>query len=193
MMETNPLHLQPNFFLLTGGPGAGKSSVLQGLIQKGYAGVSEAARMVIQQQKEVGGNIHPFGDRRAFCELLLKHCIQDFQKAGSFEQQPVFFDRGIPDLYAYRNISEGQAWQRTIQSVQRATQQYRYNPKVFLFPPWDAIYTHDLERTHSLEQAKSSFGLLVQAYEACGYHLVEVPRQPVEKRVDFILKEADMF
>lgn len=52
-----------NFFIFTGGPGSGKTSVLNELAQRGYLIVPEVARAIIKQQQDIGGNAIHTGDR----------------------------------------------------------------------------------------------------------------------------------
>ena len=83
---------KPNYFVVTGGPGAGKSSVIEALHKQGYSVVEEAARNIIQQQKIQGGNATQTGDRLAFCRLLLEQYTKDFLYHDSLHEL-VFFDR----------------------------------------------------------------------------------------------------
>lgn len=60
--------IKPNFFILTGGPGSGKTSVLTLLAQKGFLTVPEVGRKIIKEQQLIGGNALHTGDRDAFLE-----------------------------------------------------------------------------------------------------------------------------
>jgi predicted ATPase len=48
--------IKSNFFILTGGPGSGKTSVLTALAQKGFLTVPEVARKIIKEQQSISGN-----------------------------------------------------------------------------------------------------------------------------------------
>lgn len=54
------MHLveRPNFYLFTGGPGAGKTTVLQEIKQQGYSVIPEVARHTIPQQRTTGKNAY---------------------------------------------------------------------------------------------------------------------------------------
>ncbi|KTD12077.1 ATPase [Legionella gratiana] len=177
-----------NFYLITGGPGAGKSTVINELQKRGHHIVPEAARTIIQQQRNVGGHATPFGDRAKFCELILTQCISDFQQQLK-TKEPVFFDRGIPDLLAYQSIAEGVAWGKLMAVVRDSINKFRYNTKVYLFPPWEDIYTMDNERIHTYEQAVDSYELLKIAYRDAGYNTIEMPKCSVKGRVVFLLHD----
>src|SRR5665811_738884 len=67
-----------NYYIFTGGPGAGKSSVLDELKNRGFTVVAEVGRKVIKEQLAFGGNATHTGDKVAFRDLMLKHSIADY-------------------------------------------------------------------------------------------------------------------
>lgn len=84
---------KPNFFVLTGGPGVGKTSVLRYLAGLGELVVEETARAVIRQAVATGGRETPWLDNPAFVAACARRDIAIFdQMAG--ETRRVFFDRG---------------------------------------------------------------------------------------------------
>ena len=62
------------FFVLTGGPGSGKTTLVDALKALGYATTAEAGRGVIREQMESGGDACPGStattDRSAACSPL---------------------------------------------------------------------------------------------------------------------------
>jgi predicted ATPase len=70
-----------------------------------------------------------------------------------------------------------------------ACKTYRYMGRVFLAPPWPEIYATDTERKQTLDEAVNTYGLMVEAYEDCGYEVVEIPRESAAVRADFVLSE----
>lgn len=56
-----------NLYVLTGGPGGGKSTVLDILDGMGYHTVREAGRKIIRSQAETGGNAVPWADTGPVC------------------------------------------------------------------------------------------------------------------------------
>lgn len=178
--------VKPNFFILTGGPGSGKTSVLNALGQLGFLTIPEVGRKIIQEQQLIGGNALHTGDRDAFLELMLRYSLQDYQRMRQ-ERTAVFFDRGIPDLYAYAKTF----CHKEHPSVNDAVEQYQYCQTVFLFPPWEGIYTNDKERQQDFKEAMKTYVALKEGYQYCGYTLIDVPLLPVEGRVNFILKHLD--
>jgi predicted ATPase len=71
--------------------------------------------------------------------------------------------------------------------VTRAAERFRYNRRVFLAPPWPAIFGQDAERKQTPEEAERTYEAMVVAYSNCGYELVALPLVPVEERVRFVL------
>jgi predicted ATPase len=73
------------------------------------------------------------------------------------------------------------------EEVMAACQKYRYATRVFLAPPWREIYVTDAERWQSFDEAVRTYELMVEAYQDCGYEVVEIPRVSVESRADFLV------
>jgi len=177
---------RPNFHILTGGPGAGKTTVLEALRARGFLGVDEAARQILKEQKAIGGDATHDGDRIRYRDLCLARSIELYE-AVTEPAAPVFFDRAIPELLGGYGEPAGAP---TPAHLAEAIARYRYNRTVFIFPPWEAIYCHDEERKHSFQHAVDVFELVGAVYRQCGYTPVEVPCVSVAERVEFILARA---
>src|SRR5262245_29743710 len=94
----------PNrFFVITGGPGSGKSTLIEGLQSEGYARSIEAGRGIIQDQVAIGGKALPWSDPGAFAEMMLCWEMQSYHIARDYAG-PVFFDRGVPDIVGYLRL-----------------------------------------------------------------------------------------
>ncbi len=174
-----------SFHILTGGPGSGKSTLLEALVRHGYAGMDEAGRQVIRQQRSVGGNGLPWADRAEFSRLMLRHDLHAYRRARR-HTGPVFFDRGIPDIIGYLRLCGLPVPAR----LERAARRYRYNATVFILPFWPDIYTQDEARKQDLATAEATCRMMWDTYRACGYTPIEVPRLHVEDRVRFVLGRA---
>lgn len=172
-------------FVLTGGPGAGKTTLVDAIGKAGFATVSEAGRAIIRQQMQIAGRGQPSIDPVLFAELMLSWDLQSFHvHAGRLG--PVFFDRGIVDVIGYLKL----LGRREPEHMSTAARLYRYNPCVFVCPPWPEIFTQDDERKQDLDEAERTYRALIETYAACGYKLVEVPRLPVRERLRFIMDRA---
>jgi len=171
------------FFVLTGGPGSGKSALADALEQAGYARTVEAGRGVIQDQMAIGGNALPWADTMAFAELMICWEMRSYRMAEHCTR-PVFFDRGIPDVAGYLRL----LGRPVPKHIEKAAKIFRYNRRVFVAPPWEAIYLHDRERKQDLAEAVRTYEAMLATYAECGYETVELPRVPVPERVRFVLQ-----
>ncbi len=170
------------FVIVTGGPGSGKTTLLDALRALGYAVMAEAGRAIIQAQQAIGGNALHTGDSGLFAELMLSWDLRSHREAAAFAG-PVFFDHGVPGLPGYYELTG-----RPVPAhVTRATQVFRYHPRVFVAPPWAEIYTGDAERTQDFTEAVRTYDAAVRAYLRSGYQLIELPRAPVATRVAAVL------
>jgi energy-coupling factor transporter ATP-binding protein EcfA2 len=87
-------------FVVTGGPGSGKTTLIDALAQAGCARSIEAGRGVIQDQVAIAGPALPWRDPQAFAELMLCWEMRSYHLTQE-QAGPVFFDRGMPDVIGY--------------------------------------------------------------------------------------------
>lgn len=172
--------------VITGGPGSGKSSLINALAEAGFAHMPEAGRAIIQDQVRVGGNALPWGDRAAFAELMLSWEMRSWQE-GSACSGPVLFDRGLPDVIGYLRLNG----LPVPPHVSRAAGLFRYNRRVFIAPHWPQIFTQDDERKQGLVEAEATHDAMIEAYAALGYELVPLPLASIAERVRFVLSHIE--
>jgi predicted ATPase len=171
------------FYIVTGGPGSGKTSLLEALRLRGYACSVEAGRGIIQDQVSIAGRALPWQDRSLFAELMLSWEMRSYriaQEAGGL----VFFDRGVPDVLGYLRLIGIPAPDH----IKNAIQKFRYNQTVFIAPPWPEIFARDRERKQDINEAIRTYEAMVATYTELDYRLVEIPLTPVEDRVNFIVQ-----
>ncbi|KVD77524.1 ATPase [Burkholderia sp. ABCPW 14] len=170
------------FFVITGGPGSGKSTLIDALEARGYARSHEAGRGVIQDQMAIGGHALPWRDPAAFAELMLSWEMRSHRLARG-ARGPVFFDRGVPDVIGYLHLSA----LPVPAHLATAADRFRYRRDVFIAPPWPEIYAQDVERKQDYAEAVRTYHAMVDTYAACGYRLIELPRASVDERCRFVL------
>lgn len=166
--------------IITGGPGTGKSTVIDLLEEKGYACHREVSRTVIKQQLSEGTDQVPWGDLSGFSDLVFDGQTAQYRRAK--EGAINFYDRGIIDVIAYLKKDNLPA-----DAMEALVEHYTYNTKVFVTPPWDEIYQTDEERREDFETMSQIHELLVSSYKEFGYEVVEVPKFSPQERVNFIL------
>ncbi|AYZ11624.1 ATPase [Chryseobacterium arthrosphaerae] len=177
-------------YIITGGPGAGKTTLLNELESIGYRTVPEEGRRIIKEQILVNGEGLPWMNKKLFGELMFEASVRSYQEVmETGSSGPVFFDRGILDSIGYLRL-ENIPVPEEMTTIAR---EMIYHKNVFILPPWREIYENDPERKQNFEEAVSTYHHMKEIYLEYGYHLIEVPEVPVEKRAGFILEiiEAD--
>lgn len=172
---------KPNFFLLTGGPGVGKTAIIEELRRRGERVVEETHRRVIREQVASGGSAVPWLDEAAYLERTAREDIAIFEAMAHLDER-VFFDRGVLD--SLPPSGEPRPWHA------QAMRSRRYNRCVFAPPPWEAIYGQDEERKQSFEECCATHEAILRLCRTWGYEPVEVPRAGVGERADFVLQIA---
>jgi predicted ATPase len=169
--------------VITGGPGTGKSTVINELLQLNYTCMPEISRKItIDAQKK--GIVQMFLKKPLlFSQLLLEGRVQQYKDADKKKSTVVFFDRGIPDVHGYMNYL-GVDYPKQYKEM---SEQHKYT-HVFMMPPWQKIYISDNERYESFEQSLAIYNHLEKTYKELNYNIIEVPIGTVHKRVNFILK-----
>ena len=167
--------------MITGPPGSGKTPIVGQLAAWGFSAIAEPAREVIAEQRALGDDAVYDTNPRLFLDLMLSRAIADFGRMSGAPDL-VFFDRGIPDHIGYAELFglDGSA-------ALHASAVHRYNDRVFVLPSWPEIYVTDSERRMTYETAKAFGDRVRQIYVEHGYAVVDVPRDTVIARAEFIL------
>lgn len=170
-----------HMFVVTGGPGSGKTSLIEAMGRRGFQSMPEAGRAIIQAQVQIGGTALPWADRALYAELMLSWELRSHQEASA-RDTPVLMDRGIPDVIGYLVLCD----LPVPAHMETAAKRYAYNRRVFLAPYWDAIFTQDTERKQDRQEAEATASVMAQTYSRLGYQIVELPLAGVEDRADFV-------
>ena len=176
--------MQKEIIVIIGGPGTGKTTIIDGLVAKGHCCYPEISREVTLEAKKQGIEQLFLEKPLLFSELLLEGRKKQFQNATKEPHEIVFIDRGIPDVLAYMHYI-GDSYPATFDA---ACREHNYS-KIFILPPWEEIYISDAERYENFEQAKLIYNHLTETYQNYGYKLIEVPKDTMNNRILFILDE----
>jgi predicted ATPase len=176
--------LNKEIVVIIGGPGTGKTTIIEGLLAKGFCCYPEISREVTLEAKKQGIEQLFLENPLLFSELLLEGRKKQFHNAQKEPHNIVFLDRGIPDVLAYMHYI-GDSYPAFFD---QACRDHIYT-KIFLLPPWEDIYISDNERYENFEQAKLIYNHLTETYQKYGYDLIEVPKGTVEDRISFILNQ----
>lgn len=176
-----------NRIIITGGPGSGKSTLIESLREQGFTCYDEVSRELIRQQAQLSNGVMPWNDLPSFARLVFIEMKNQHDQA-ELTDSLCFFDRGIPDIFGYL-IHGGHPVPEEFLTSHAVS--CNYHPTAFILPYWPEIYVNDPERPQTPTEAKALSHAIGKAYRALGYSLVEVPELPVEKRVQFILSTID--
>ncbi len=169
------------FFIITGGPGSGKSTLIHALQAQGLHTMPESGRAIIQEQVAVGGSALPWADRLAFAERMYEFERRSWRAAHEL-RGPVIFDRGVPDVVGYLNL----VGLEVPAPIEHAARTLRYAACVFVAPHWPAIYVQDRERRQSIEEAEATCRAITDVYMRLGYEIIPLPLASVADRVAFV-------
>lgn len=167
-----------NRYIITGGPGSGKSSLLNALIDKGYQGFEEISRIVIREQHEINGDKLPWENLADFAEICFERMSKQLEDCNSSNY--CFYDRGIPDIIAYVRRGGLKVPEKYFEKSNQ------YNPTVFIAPPWQEIFINDAERPESFDDSMEIYQFLKGTYDELGFKIIELPKVSIKERVKFI-------
>ena len=170
--------------VLIGGPGSGKTTLIEKLIEKGYTCYPEISREITLRAREQGIEQLFLEKPLLFSELLLEGRKKQHEDALTENNDLIFLDRGIPDIPAYMHYI-GDSYPSFFDD---ACKEYRYS-KIFFLPPWKEIYIEDEERYENYNQAELIANHLLETYIYYGYKPIEVPKDTPHNRIIFILEQ----
>ena len=177
--------------VLTGGPGTGKTTIMEQLDVLGHDCQHEISRQIILEGQKNGGEQLFLEDPLAFSQALFQGRKNQYLNAQNPDNKnprsAVFFDRGLPDIVAYMDYLNQPSPERFLRDLE--THRYDY---VFILPPWQAIHTQDNERYESFDQGQKIHQHIVNRYEQLGYQPITVPIGSIGQRTDFILNELPL-
>jgi len=174
-------------FVITGGPGTGKTSLINQLKSKGYHCFEEISRQITLAARKEGVEQLFLDNPLLFSEQLLDGRTQQFEKAAKLDRSVVFLDRGIPDVLAYMDYI-GDSYP---DHFRERCHEHRYDA-VFILEPWLEIYERDSERYETFEEATRIHQHLVKTYVDFNYPLIKIPKDSLENRVNLLLDSLNL-
>lgn len=172
-----------NKYIITGGGGSGKTSIINELNRIGFHTQPEISRQIIKEQQIINGNLLPWANLQGFGNK----CAQEMQKQLSNSDQDItFFDRGIPDVLAYFNMKKYKLSDKYISSISN------YSNTVFICPPWKSIFINDPQRPESFKYSSVIYQNLKAVYKSFDFNIIEVPKATIAQRVYFILEHLEL-
>jgi predicted ATPase len=180
-------------YIITGGPGSGKSSIVKSLAARGYTTIDEAAMPIKAHEllrKRLGlPHTLPENDNLNFQRLIYTRQLD----LESQVRESTFIDRGVIDNIGYCRRF-GTPISDELHNICSAA---RYD-KVFLLDPLPKKYYRQEEaRDENYEESLLLFPFIEQAYEQYGHKVVCVPyfdlpeEESIDRRVEFILRHTE--
>lgn len=171
---------QTNWYVITGGPGSGKTTTVNLLNARGYKTTIEHARHYLDTQLITGKTVEEIRrNQKEFQSGILDMQIE--QENSLNPKDVVFLDRAVPDALAYYRFLDIQEDEKLLRALR--TVSYK---KIFILDPLPLV--KDYARTEDDKDQKKIHELLVEVYQSLPFPVLHVPVLPEEERVDFILK-----
>ena len=172
--------------IISGGPGTGKSSVIENLKSKGYSCFSEISRSIIESGIKKGIKNIFLKDPDFFSSKVLEKRLIQFdesKKIKNSKENLIFFDRSVFDVYAYQKyLNKSFTFPKNIVP--------NYSKNVFFMPPWKKIYVSDNHRLESYESSRLISNYIIKTYKYYGFQLIKVPKISIEERINYILDRS---
>ena len=171
---------ETNWYVVTGAPSSGKTTLVRELEKLGYRVVHEVARGYIEKQIAQGRTLNEMrADAKSFENAILNAKIAI--EAELPEDEVIILDRAIPDSIPYFQT----AGLDTKEAIKRSPRN-RYKRVLLL----DRLpfQVDDARTEDGLVAAELDQGL-EQSYRALGYNVIRVPAMPLLERVMFVVRE----
>lgn len=169
-----------NWYVITGGPGSGKTSLISMLADMGYVTVPEAARTIINEGLARSETLEQIrGDEQAWQSKILRRILDNEARTNPYIL--TFFDRGAHDGLAhlrYYGHEPPHEWQTLAGAKPYHT--------VFLLEPLPD-FENDYARTENADFTDKITGMMADAYAEHEMEPVRIPYGTPEERLKQIL------
>lgn len=165
--------------VITGGPSVGKTTIVNGLADRGYRVIQEMATQIIRE-----GQILPWVDRQKFQAEVLKRqlsaeaAILDFDKV-------VVLDRGLFDgeaYYVHDNLP--------VPAVFSNLDASQYDV-AFLVEPLGFFEANEIRQNENLEFTYAISKILEGCYASRKVKVIRVPFMSPTDRIDFVQTQIE--
>lgn len=182
--DTSEHQLQHHeFYILTGGPCTGKTTVAGELARMGYDTVPESARDIIAEERDKERPVLPWTDLLGFQHKVFGRQMDLEARANG---KPTILDRSVIDNLAYCELG-GLGMQYDMLDYSLASLLLGNYRKVFLLEP--VPYKQDAERREDPQEARAIHEAIGNIYKRLRCDIVEVPiMESAAARAEYIDK-----
>ena len=186
-------------YAIVGGPGVGKTSIIEALQEKGEETSREVATDYILERME-GGSKEPWKEKDfqlAILNRTLNRENKALQKSLQMKKSRIFSDRAILDLYVYMDVRgqlNSEEYKKSDDIIKEVKVQQRYTA-IFFVLPWgegSKDYKRAENRHEEHDEAQKLTLKTFEVYSKLFPELIEVPGKLSSKeRADFVLRKVE--
>ena len=183
----SPAASGPKLIVITGGPGSGKTTLVEALGERGYPTVPEAAIQVIAELNEELGLEQQkrwrLADPVAFQRRVFARQLEHERGIDGALGELVFLDRGLLDGLGYlRHFG-----QELPPDLEEAARVVRYDAVFFLDTLTDFVQREGTGRMSGRTDSLAIGERILEVYRERGYDVVRVPELSVADRMAWVL------
>ena len=175
-----PKEIKTNWFVITGAPSSGKTTLLQRLASKGYNVNPDMSRKLLEQNLQSG--LRPEQVRaaeREFQSELLQLMVDVELKL--LPDDLIFHEYALPDNVAFWRKAGFELPEVLLQSARL----FKYR-EIFVLEPLEL--KRDGIRIESEADQKVIHNLILESYREVGYEPIIIPVGSVESRIENVLR-----
>lgn len=173
--------MSKNWYVITGAPSSGKSTIIRELAKLGYKTFEEVGRKLIDEAMANGKTLEDIKVDSPEFELAFVEAQHNLESKLN-KEETIIFDRGVLDTLPF---FEYYGWQIPKQ-IEDYCAQASYNKNVFLFELLE--YDKDYARVETEDIVKKLQSLFGHAYAKAGYNLIHIPKDTVANRLALVRK-----
>ncbi len=178
--------ISTRWFVITGAPGSGKTTIVSGLKRRGFRVVDDPARQLLEAQVVSGRSKHEIRSNYMQVQRMILESMVS-TASGLDRYVPTFFDYSIPDNLAFLEIKDLEWSDEFVRSACRYQYQHAFlleiPPDIEIDPQSDPI------RTETLEQRVEIGQILYEIYSELGIPITRLA-EGLSNRLNAIMSIA---
>ena len=168
----------PQRIAIDGGPGIGKTTLLENLASYGFTIVPEAARYIIEEQQKRDSELLPWRNNYEFQKLVLK---TQLELENSYNSNLLACDRSLFGAGAFCECARVPT-PTLVEKINRS----RYD--LIIIPDILPVFVNDSARKETPKQAREIHQAHINHYTQRGYSPMMIPVFPKQDRTDYLIK-----